>query len=217
MQWRRWGSNPRPFCLESSTLPLSHWAPNSKIDYFYFEKVHNKGTDQTLLMRRLVWPFVFASNKVTISHILIYSSDIQVNYKLHLWPVLSKLMDSIDQRKGCKVTIQEHLPYLLLISCQAMSCFCIYSSLNTWVARLNNSKHSCWLKSVLDLDLQNRYKIPPYQTVKNDSFKKWIKFLECSWNYEYFGVSCKRPKVFMIPWTFQKFNLLLIFTFYINI
>ena len=25
---------------------------------------------------------------------------------------------------------------------------------------------------------------------------------------------CKIPKVFMIPWTFQKFNLLLIFTFY---
>ena len=26
-QWRRWGSNPRPFGLESSTLPLSHYAP----------------------------------------------------------------------------------------------------------------------------------------------------------------------------------------------
>ena len=26
-QWRRWGSNPRPFGLESSTLPLSHCAP----------------------------------------------------------------------------------------------------------------------------------------------------------------------------------------------
>ena len=38
-QWRRWGSNPRPFGLESSTLPLSHCAPiaymlngHSKID-----------------------------------------------------------------------------------------------------------------------------------------------------------------------------------------
>ena len=27
MQWRRWGSNPQPFGLESSTLPLSHCAP----------------------------------------------------------------------------------------------------------------------------------------------------------------------------------------------
>ena len=27
-QWRRWGSNPRPFGLESSTLPLSHCAPS---------------------------------------------------------------------------------------------------------------------------------------------------------------------------------------------
>ena len=27
-QWRRWGSNPRPFGLESSTLPLSHCASN---------------------------------------------------------------------------------------------------------------------------------------------------------------------------------------------
>ena len=26
-QWRRWGSYPRPFGLESSTLPLSHCAP----------------------------------------------------------------------------------------------------------------------------------------------------------------------------------------------
>ena len=26
-QWRRWGSYPRPFGLESSTLPLSHYAP----------------------------------------------------------------------------------------------------------------------------------------------------------------------------------------------
>ena len=26
-QWRRWGSNPPPLGLESSTLPLSHWAP----------------------------------------------------------------------------------------------------------------------------------------------------------------------------------------------
>ena len=28
-QWRRWGSNPRPFGLESSALPLSHCAPSS--------------------------------------------------------------------------------------------------------------------------------------------------------------------------------------------
>ena len=26
-QWRRWGSNPQPLGLESSTLPLSHCAP----------------------------------------------------------------------------------------------------------------------------------------------------------------------------------------------
>ena len=26
-QWRRWGSNPRPFGLESCALPLSHCAP----------------------------------------------------------------------------------------------------------------------------------------------------------------------------------------------
>ena len=29
-QWRRWGSNLRPFDLESSTLPLSHCAPYEK-------------------------------------------------------------------------------------------------------------------------------------------------------------------------------------------
>ena len=27
-QWRRWGSNPQPLGLESSTLPLSHCAPH---------------------------------------------------------------------------------------------------------------------------------------------------------------------------------------------
>ena len=29
MQWRRWGSNPRPLCLESSTLPLRYCTPSS--------------------------------------------------------------------------------------------------------------------------------------------------------------------------------------------
>ena len=31
-QWRRWGSNLRPFGLESSTLPLSHCAPYASVD-----------------------------------------------------------------------------------------------------------------------------------------------------------------------------------------
>ena len=30
-QWRRWGSNPRPFGLESSTQPLSHCAPETPL------------------------------------------------------------------------------------------------------------------------------------------------------------------------------------------
>ena len=30
-QWRRWGSNPRPLGLESSTLPLSHCPPLARI------------------------------------------------------------------------------------------------------------------------------------------------------------------------------------------
>ena len=32
MQWCRWGLNPRPFGLQSSTLPLSHCAPPSHWD-----------------------------------------------------------------------------------------------------------------------------------------------------------------------------------------
>ena len=32
----------------------------------------------------------------------------------------------------------------------------MYSSLKTCVARLNSSKHSCWLNSVLDLDLKSQ-------------------------------------------------------------
>ena len=43
-QWRRWGSNPRPLGLESSTLPLSHCAP-SHSKYAYSNK--------TLLMNTL--------------------------------------------------------------------------------------------------------------------------------------------------------------------
>ena len=30
-QWHLWGSNTRPFSLESSTLPLSHCAPSLKV------------------------------------------------------------------------------------------------------------------------------------------------------------------------------------------
>ena len=40
-QWRRWGSNPRPFGLESSTLPLSHCAPN----FFFHEDKPYKPSD----------------------------------------------------------------------------------------------------------------------------------------------------------------------------
>ena len=43
-QWRRWGSNPRPFSLESSTLPLSHCAPYKIWRYFpsFTMKAQNK-------------------------------------------------------------------------------------------------------------------------------------------------------------------------------
>ena len=43
-QWCQWGANPWPFCLEASTLPLSHYAPmmhsslstsNEPILFFY--------------------------------------------------------------------------------------------------------------------------------------------------------------------------------------
>ena len=36
-QWRRWGSNPRPLGLKSSTLPLSHCTPKAAIDDFTAE------------------------------------------------------------------------------------------------------------------------------------------------------------------------------------
>ena len=55
IQWRRWGSNPRPFCLESSTLPLSHWlhyccdwqrATPDKIKYnSYILVIYNKNVN----------------------------------------------------------------------------------------------------------------------------------------------------------------------------
>ena len=43
-QWRRWGSNPRPFGLESSTLPLSHCAPQILIVAFLWSFIYVKFT-----------------------------------------------------------------------------------------------------------------------------------------------------------------------------
>ena len=40
-QWRRWGSNRRPFGLESSTLPLSHCAPRSWVKHSTTEPLHS--------------------------------------------------------------------------------------------------------------------------------------------------------------------------------
>ena len=32
--WGQWGSNPQPLCLESNTLPLSHWAPRTNVRFY---------------------------------------------------------------------------------------------------------------------------------------------------------------------------------------
>ena len=46
-QWRRWGSNPRPFGLESSTLPLSHCAPEIlKLNFRTLTSCLPKGLDK---------------------------------------------------------------------------------------------------------------------------------------------------------------------------
>ena len=41
-QWSRWGSNPRPFSLESSTLPLSHCAPWLTCNSNKLLEIHSK-------------------------------------------------------------------------------------------------------------------------------------------------------------------------------
>ena len=50
-QWRRWGSNPRPFGLESSTLPLSHCAPtciySNALQINFINKANTMNPDQT--------------------------------------------------------------------------------------------------------------------------------------------------------------------------
>ena len=61
-QWRRWGSNPRPFSIESSTLPLSHYAPCFTHESWY-EKTWEKSAfknwhfsyDQLKLTDKLLW------------------------------------------------------------------------------------------------------------------------------------------------------------------
>ena len=53
-QWRRWGSNPRPFGLESSTLPLSHWAP--KLSGCVFEKKYRPWDDCNIWSGYLIYP-----------------------------------------------------------------------------------------------------------------------------------------------------------------
>ena len=40
-QWCQWGSNPQPFNLESSTLPLSHCAPCLWMDYKHITLLKN--------------------------------------------------------------------------------------------------------------------------------------------------------------------------------
>ena len=50
-QWRRWGSNPRPFSLESNTLPLSHRTPAKLCGFslplkIYFAMENNADPDE---------------------------------------------------------------------------------------------------------------------------------------------------------------------------
>ena len=55
-QWRRWGSNPRPFRLESSALPLSHCAPLLRLSFWLKSSLmlhFCHSTDKVVLLERI--------------------------------------------------------------------------------------------------------------------------------------------------------------------
>ena len=55
-QRRRWGSNPRPFGLESSALPLSHCAPYSRRTRIWkYNTLSMYGGKINPIQRQLVW------------------------------------------------------------------------------------------------------------------------------------------------------------------
>ena len=60
-QWRRWGSNPWPFGLESSTLPLSHCAPHRLNEHpKQILKLMDKKIFTSLCLNiLLIWPCAF--------------------------------------------------------------------------------------------------------------------------------------------------------------
>ena len=56
-QWRRWGSNPRPLGLESSTLPLSHCDPWKSVDSDQLASPEASWSESTLLYKivSIIW------------------------------------------------------------------------------------------------------------------------------------------------------------------
>ena len=52
-QRRQWGLNRQPLCLESSTLPLSHYAPYTAVEEFYLLRLFVVGmVDENLISPR---------------------------------------------------------------------------------------------------------------------------------------------------------------------
>ena len=62
-QWRWWGSNPQPFCLESSTLPLSHYGPNQMCGSGQVVNVNGLWhTNRRIICHSISWPWGKCSN-----------------------------------------------------------------------------------------------------------------------------------------------------------
>ena len=88
-QWRRWGSNPRPFGLESSTLPLSHCAPkNGDLRDRFFYPIFTWIMDSFSCS-----PLFFFNFKISFR-----KSLITLRCSFTWWPHFNRTMTSRDTR-----------------------------------------------------------------------------------------------------------------------
>ena len=81
-QWRRWGSNPRPLGLESSTLPLSHCAPTPRwLTVVMLNYRSLRGTYYYLLKIKEIDHVVFITKMV---HVMFHETT---SYKLPIFTI----------------------------------------------------------------------------------------------------------------------------------
>ena len=83
-QWRWWGSNPPPLSLESSTLPLSHCAPQLLLNAGQKYCRMLQGEHSAILLNFIKLPFVIKIFVLSIFEWLFYTGFIVINFNLFI-------------------------------------------------------------------------------------------------------------------------------------